>query len=555
MKADLVLIHAPSLYDFREKDVHHGPISDLIPSTPVFELYPVGFLTLLTYLGKKGYKVRILNIATQMLMDASFDVEKEIKKIDAAVYGIDLHWMVHVQGAVEVAKIIKKIWDRPVVFGGFTSTIFWKDILQNYKQVDYVLSGDTTEEPFKKLLEYLIEGRGVIEDIPNLSWREGELIKTNGITFVPEDIGGYSIDYSFVAKEAIKSMKPKAFLPFAKFMQDPIGMSLAYKGCDFNCITCGGSCHTFKNSFQRTGIAFKPAEKVAEEILSINQYMKIPVFLVGDLQFNLKHAAAIIKELKENKFDAPIFFEFFKPPNRETLTILEQASDEVILHISPESHSEKVRNAFGRPYQNSELEKFISHVAELNFKRVDLYFMTGLPFQTYTSAVETHKYIESITKKIPESKKILDCFISPLAPFVDPGSIVFKNPDKFGYKLRFNDLESHRLAIENATNWKNALNYETVWMNRDEIAASSYEASKKLIKLKIANGIVDEEKGEQTIQLINVAKEIIEENDKITKPITIRETVPEGDLYPSKNLLLTLKPKFFTTLIRTILRL
>lgn len=101
MKADLVLIHAPSLYDFREKDVHHGPISDLIPSTPVFELYPVGFLTLLTYLGKRGYKVRILNVATRMLMDASFDVEKEIRKIDAAIYGIDLHWMVHVQGAVE----------------------------------------------------------------------------------------------------------------------------------------------------------------------------------------------------------------------------------------------------------------------------------------------------------------------------------------------------------------------------------------------------------------------------------------------------------------------
>ena len=110
-------------------------------------------------------------------------------------------------------------------------------------------------------------------------------------------------------------------------------------------------------------------------------------------------------------------------------------------------------------------------------------------------------------------------------------------------------------AAVNATNWKNALNYETVWMNRDEIAASSYDASKKLIKLKIANGIVEEEKGEQTIQLINAAKEIIEESDETTKPITIRETVPEGDLYPSKNLLLTLKPRFFTTLIRTILRL
>ena len=31
---DLVLIHAPSVYDFREKDILFGPISDVVPSKP-----------------------------------------------------------------------------------------------------------------------------------------------------------------------------------------------------------------------------------------------------------------------------------------------------------------------------------------------------------------------------------------------------------------------------------------------------------------------------------------------------------------------------------------
>jgi len=555
LKADLLLVHAPSLYDFREKGVHHGPISDLIPSTPVFELYPAGFLSLLTYLGKRGYKVRILNLATRMLLDPSFDIVREIKRIDTLVFGFDLHWMVHVQGALEVARIVKEIWDKPIIFGGFTSTIFAHEILKNYKQVDYVLRGDTTEEPFKELLDCLIEGKGDLESVPNLAWRDdGGAVRTNGITFVPEEIGDYAIDYGFVAKEVVRSMRPRGFLPFAKFFGDPIGMALAYKGCIFNCVTCGGSCHTFKNSFNRSGLGYKPPDKLAEEILSLNQYMKIPIFLVGDLQLNLKHARAMVKELKENKFDAPIFFEFFTPPNRETLNVLRGASDDVLLHISPETHSERSRTAFGRPYQNSELERFIGNAAELDFERVDLYFMVGLPYQTYENTVETHKYLKSITNKIPGAKKILDYFISPLAPFIDPGSLAFKNPEKFGYKLRFTDLESHRLAIERASNWKNTLNYETAWMTRDEIAGASYVAAEKLVKLKIENEIVEEDSGTQTIQLIKEARQMVESGEGTTESITMRETVPDGDLYPSKNLLLTLKPKFFTTLLKTILK-
>ncbi|CAD7774689.1 B12 binding domain protein [Candidatus Methanoperedenaceae archaeon GB37] len=555
MKADLLLVHAPSLYDFRKRGVHHGPISDLIPSTPVFELYPAGFLSLLTYLGKRGYRVRILNLATRMLLDPSFDIVREIRKIDALVFGFDLHWMVHVQGALEVARIVKEIWERPIVFGGFTSTIFSQDILKNYEQVDYVLLGDTTEEPFKELLDYLIEGRGSLEEIPNLSWRDDDgTVRTNGITFVPEEIGDYAIDYGFVAREVIRSMRPRGFLPFAKFLGDPIGMALAYKGCIFNCVTCGGSCHAFKNSFRRSGLGYKPPERLAEEILSLNQCMKIPIFLVGDLQLDLNHARAMVRELRENRFDAPIFFEFFTPPTRETLEVLRKASDDVLLHISPESHDERVRTAFGRPYQNSELERFIRNAAELDFTRIDLYFMVGLPYQTYEGTLETYKYLRSIANKIPSSKKILDYFISPLAPFIDPGSLAFKDPEKFGYRLRFTDLESHRLIIERASNWKETLNYETEWMTRDEIARASYVAAEKLVELKIENGIVEEDSGSQTIQLIREARRMVTSGKGSTESITMRETVPEGDLYPSKNLLLTLKPKFFTTLLKAILK-
>ena len=100
----MVFLHAPSVYDFRKKPIFYGPVSDVIPSSPVFEMYPIGFMTISAQLIAAGYRTRIVNIAGQMLADQKFDAEKKIKGIDADVYGIDLHWMPHAHGAIELAK-------------------------------------------------------------------------------------------------------------------------------------------------------------------------------------------------------------------------------------------------------------------------------------------------------------------------------------------------------------------------------------------------------------------------------------------------------------------
>ena len=39
---DLLLLHAPSVYDFRERAILYGPVSDMVPSSTVFEMYPLG---------------------------------------------------------------------------------------------------------------------------------------------------------------------------------------------------------------------------------------------------------------------------------------------------------------------------------------------------------------------------------------------------------------------------------------------------------------------------------------------------------------------------------
>jgi hypothetical protein len=105
MDADISLVHAPSIFDFRTRDIKLGPISDVIPSTPVFEMYPVGFISMLNSLISSGYNARICNVAAMMVSSASFDPVKYLKHVKSKIYGIDLHWLPHTNGALKVAKL------------------------------------------------------------------------------------------------------------------------------------------------------------------------------------------------------------------------------------------------------------------------------------------------------------------------------------------------------------------------------------------------------------------------------------------------------------------
>lgn len=177
---DVVLLHAPSIYDFRRRGKAYGPIADLIPSTPVFDMYPAGFLSLTSYLSSRGYKVGIVNLAAMMLLDERFDAEDAIRNLDAEVFAVDLHWLVHAHGAIEVAKLVKRHHpNSAVVLGGLSSIIYYEEILTNYEQIDYVVLGDTAETPFEMLLERLLDRRKrELDEIPNIAWRDGGVVKS-----------------------------------------------------------------------------------------------------------------------------------------------------------------------------------------------------------------------------------------------------------------------------------------------------------------------------------------------------------------------------------------
>ena len=80
----------------------------MVPSSTVFEMYPLGFLTIASYLHQQGMSVRIVNLALRMMNSRRFDVPAFLARQRPRAIGIDLHWLPHAHGALEVARIVKE---------------------------------------------------------------------------------------------------------------------------------------------------------------------------------------------------------------------------------------------------------------------------------------------------------------------------------------------------------------------------------------------------------------------------------------------------------------
>ncbi len=513
---DLILLHPPTYYDFRKRPGIYGPISDVVPSTPIFEMYPIGFASLSEYLERHGLKVRIINVALKMIKDERFDVEKLIRKNKPLAYGIDLHWMAHVHGALALAERIKKFHPEiPVLMGGLSATYYHEEILRHYPYVDFVLRGDSTEKPLVMLLREL-KGKKEFKNIPNLTYREqGEKsIRVNPITYVPEDLDEIAIDYSHIMKKVVRFMDPVGYQPFVDWYTYPVTAVFTCRGCTYHCKTCGGSVRTFRSMAQRTKPAYRSPRLLAQDIFNISDHLNAPIMIIGDIfQPGEEYGEVFLKELKKKQMDNHIAFEFFVPPSRKQLEEIARSVKNFNIEISPESHDEEVRKAFGRPYGNPPLEKMIADAIDLGCKRIDLFFMIGLPKQTYQSVMETVDYCRDLLKRFQPYNKLIP-FISPLAPFLDPGSTIFEEPEKYGYRLLYRSVEEHRQALTSPS-WKYILNYETEWMNRDEIVASTYESGRRLNRLKAEFGLIDAKTAEAVETRIDRALQVLKEIDAI----------------------------------------
>jgi hypothetical protein len=224
------------------------------------------------------------------------------------------------------------------------------------------------------------------------------------------------------------------------------------------------------------------------------------------LQAGTNHAESVLQQLREADIENQIVFEFFDVPPVDFLQRIDSSVRNWSMEISPESHDHAVRRAQeGEPsYDNEQFEHVLGETLRLRCTRIDVFFLIGLPRQTYQSVLETASYCEHLFEI---SDHRLSCFISPMGPFLDPGSRVFEEPERFGYRLFARSLEDHRrLLVESS--WERILSYETEWMTRAELVDATYDSAERLNQAKLKHGRISRRRAHAVAHRIQAAREL-----------------------------------------------
>lgn len=480
LRADLLLMHAPAVFEFRDRRDIYFPFlgtSGDVPITPLYEYFPVGFKSLQGYLGQRDHEVKLLNLSSLFLRYPKLALETVVDALDVRLLGIDLHWMVHVQGCLEVARRVKAMRpDLPIILGGTSSTYYAQELIQ-YPFIDMVMQGYDTHVPMDALLRALAEGTS-LEEVPNLLHkdRSGQPID-NGLTHLPESFA-CGIDWS-------QSPPP----PAGRGSRVREVLSTQNAGCAYNCGWCGGSRQAFRRIFgKRKAMARKPVEEVQRELRSLSVLDgggKHHFYSVGTYNETRQGLQSFLDAVGSANLRSISYEQFHLTPE-PVLRRMVEANPGTTITLSPESHDPHVAKLAGRGvYTNEEMEAWLARALDIGVRRVDIWYFVGMPEQTERSVLETVDYCRRLLERFPKGRVVP--MVCPMIPFLDPGSNFFEAPKEHGYRVFHRTAEEHRRGMERAS-ILHRINYETEHLSRRDLVRVGFRATAAIMNARAEAG-------------------------------------------------------------------
>ena len=478
MTQDVLLVHPPSVYDFRKKVMFPGPIAYTVgESTDQFIIPPIGMLSIADYLDRHGYRATVDNLGERMVAGRSFDAESYLKAKSARVYGVGLQWSVHSQGAVEVAKLLKRLHPESlVVLGGLTATRFHSEIIQKYDFVDAVIRGEA-EETFLKFMQVL-DTHKEAAPTPNVTHRSNGKVVEEPMEMPKAGID----DFEFTRLDLLS---PKGAI-FSANMPPHWSLPVA-RGCIYDCATCGGSSYSYRTYLRRPTPAFRSPKKIAEDLQKLSDQNVRLVFLFQDPRMGgARYRSELVTTLRSEKPSLDgLTMELFSPAGEDYIRELSSIGIPLTLTISPESGNDRTRMAHGRGYTSEGLFTTIE-ACRKHAVRLMVFFMTGLANETRETSEEMWKLWE----RIYSTGNSFGTVIHSYGPMVllDPGSRAFDYPEEFGYRLRSKTLEDYINAMSNPS-WHQWMSYETKNLDRDALVALIIDSLENSIDVRERHGI------------------------------------------------------------------
>ncbi|NJD28541.1 MAG: TIGR04190 family B12-binding domain/radical SAM domain protein [Chloroflexi bacterium] len=486
---DLILVHPPSVLDFRARRQFRGPIAEVIPSSDQFDMFAVGLTSIAAYVATNGYRVRIVNVGRRMVAEPTYDPVGHLERLRSKVFGISLHWLPHAQGALAIARLLKRLHpDSLVLLGGLSATYYHEELIRD-PVVDFVLRGDSTEEPSRQLLSALRRG-APLGDVENLTWKgRGGSPVVNPLSWSPSDIDAVELPaYRYMLRAAALHGHLADLLPYDGWWQEPLTVLINARGCVLECATCGGSASAYRRLCGRTSPAYRSADRLLSDLRTIRSFSRSPVFMVHDPRMGGEsRAARFFDGLARERMPNELVLELFWPADEAFFRRLSGAVDRWSLQLTLDSHDEALRARNGKfGCTNEEIEATIGRAFEAGCRNIDVFLTIGVPGQTLESALAGAGFCERLLARFGSERR-LRVFAAPIAPFLDPGSRAFEDA-ALGYRPLARTVADHERALLEP-DWASSLTYHSDAMTRDEIVEATYGLTERINDLNLRFGL------------------------------------------------------------------
>jgi radical SAM superfamily enzyme YgiQ (UPF0313 family) len=403
----------------------------------------MGTLSLADLALQKGYKTKILHLGLEWIEKRISSALDYLKDKEVKVVALPLHFHHQSYDVMRIAGEIKE--KRPyitILSGGYTASLFHREIMTYFPQIDATIRGDA-EVPLIELMKMMETKKGW-EEVPNLTWRKDGKIVENPLSYVAAeddlDRSSYTnlsllegkdtyihyIGMPFIwAKRLSKEANRRRFHLGPPFFPLNIG-----RGCLGNCTWCGGGVEAQQRVNGRKGVVFRSPEAVVNtmaEALELGYEMFHMAFDPG--KEGERYYLELFPLLRRKKLRAKVYFESFSLPSEHFLrefatTFIREGS---IIALSPESGEERVRH-YNKTftYSNEELMKAISSTEKYGI-RADIFFAMGIPGEKYSDLLKTSALRKEIKKRFKNIGRIWSAPIS-----LEPASPWHLHPEEFG---------------------------------------------------------------------------------------------------------------------------
>lgn len=501
--SDVILIHPPATFDFRTRPFFPGPAGRTQPYTHQFTMLPVGLVSLANLLHSEGVGARVVNLGSLMIEDPTLDAERYIHDLEADVYGVSLHWIVHAHGALETARLLKEHHpDARIVMGGISVSEFWENVLDEHPYVDAIVVG-----PAEAAMIPLARGRPLAE-VPGIAHRKDGRPVRNEPTNPLKDLD--DLDYA-----TLDLVEGRGFLEFAPDLGLKYWCIPTMRGCVYRCSTCGGSYEPFCRQFAVQRPILRSPERIVDDICRLADADINGVFLFHDVRMGGKKYWKRLAELirKERPEVDRITMELFSPASREFLLAWSKLR-RVGFTISPETADEDVRRAHGRRYSNAALEATLRTCESLHIY-TGVYYTIGLGHQTRTTLAATW----SLWERLMDLNRGDRVFVKPdfgVQLIIDPGSPAFLDQSTYGYTLTARTLEDHRTLLLDPS-WKAWFGYRTDHFDTEDLAELALASERRLTIAYRNAGVFSEWEAEERLQRTEDEALLLVELDRIAE--------------------------------------